>query len=150
VFSLAVVRSPGRTVGLSNCVPFEGDPPVIAVRRGTHTASAHADHASCLEHGGALQLSPGSIPCDHGTDASPSLLSAKNSDAFVILRVRVGPNMRGSSPPIELLTASRGDVSQPHSTACCVSIIVELVFEEQMRVDSLTSVVEFRCSQSNR
>jgi len=59
----------------------------------SHSADAHAghqhmpaDHASCHEHGGAVQqVSPGNVPCGHGTDATPSLVAAKNSDAAASL-----------------------------------------------------------------
>jgi hypothetical protein len=59
----------------------------------SHAADAHAghhhmlaDHASCHEHGGAAQhVSPGSVPCDHGTEATPSLVAARNSDAAASL-----------------------------------------------------------------
>jgi hypothetical protein len=44
-------------------------------------ANDHARH----ERGGAPQLSPGSVPCDHGTDTTPSLAAAKNSDVSLSL-----------------------------------------------------------------
>jgi hypothetical protein len=34
-------------------------------------------------------VSPGSIPCEHGTETTPSLVAAKNSDAAVSLMVVV-------------------------------------------------------------
>jgi len=43
-----------------------------------------ADHASCHE-AGARQVSPGSVPCDHGTEATPSLVATRNPEAAVSL-----------------------------------------------------------------
>jgi hypothetical protein len=51
----------------------------------SHAGHHHmaTDHASCHEQAGALQLSPGSVPCDHGGQATPGLVAAKSADAAV-------------------------------------------------------------------
>jgi hypothetical protein len=63
----------------------------------SHTADGHAahhhtpaDHASCHEHNGARQqLSPVNGLCDHGTDATPSLVAARSSYSGVSLLAAV-------------------------------------------------------------
>ena len=45
-----------------------------------------ADRASCHEHPSTgLQVTPAGIPCDHGVEATPSLVAAKRADAPVSL-----------------------------------------------------------------
>ena len=81
VVALAVVSAPiALEVCQVRCESKGMDPST------SHAADGHdhtlADHPSCHEHSSvAPRLSPGSIPCDHGTDATPSLVAAKNSDA---------------------------------------------------------------------
>ena len=52
----------------------------------SHVGHGHmpADHASCHEHHSTgPQLSPTSIPCDHGVQGTPSLVAGKDSDNAV-------------------------------------------------------------------
>jgi hypothetical protein len=53
----------------------------------SHAGHYHmaTDHASCHEQAVAPQLSPGSVPCDHGVHATPGLVAAKSADAAVSL-----------------------------------------------------------------
>jgi len=86
VVALIVVSAP---VALEVCqitCESKAMPPSIGAAR-DHAGHHHMaeDHASCHEHGGAPQLSRDSVPCDHGTEATPSLVAARNSDAAVSL-----------------------------------------------------------------
>ena len=87
VLALAVVSAP---VALEVCqVTCESKAmPASMLHAEGHAGHHHTptDHASCHEHGGAVQqVSPGTIPCDHGTEATPSVVAAKNSDAATSL-----------------------------------------------------------------
>jgi len=88
VVALAVVSAP---VALEICqitCESKGMLPSTSQAEG-HAGHHHmpADRASCHGHASASQLTPGSNPCDHGAEASPSLVAAKNSDAAVWLAV---------------------------------------------------------------
>jgi hypothetical protein len=86
--ALAVVSAP---IALEVCqvrCESKGVGPSTSRAADAHAGHHHmpADHASCHEHGGAVQqVSPGSVPCDHDTEATPSLAAAKNSDAATSL-----------------------------------------------------------------
>lgn len=86
VVALAVVSAP---VALDVCqITCESKAMALSMRHADSHAGHHhmpADHAACHEHGGAPQLSPSSVPCDHGVEATPSLVAAKSADAAVSL-----------------------------------------------------------------
>lgn len=86
VVALAVVSAP---VALEICqITCESKPMAPSMPRADSHAGHHhmpADHASCHGHAPAPQLSPGSVPCDHGVEATPSLVAAKRADAPVSL-----------------------------------------------------------------
>jgi hypothetical protein len=86
VVALAVVSAP---VALEVCqITCESKAMERSVAHDAEGHAAHhhmpADHASCHEHAaGVDRMSPGNVPCDHGTEATPSSVAAKNSDAAV-------------------------------------------------------------------
>jgi hypothetical protein len=113
VVALAVVSAP---IALEVCqvrCESKGIDPSTSHAADGHAGHRHmpAGHASCHEHGGAVQqVSTGNVPCDHGTDATPSLVAAKNPDAAASLL---------SVVPVGHVTATvetRGTVSVREST----------------------------------
>jgi hypothetical protein len=88
VVALAVVSAP---VALEVCqVTCESKGMQPSMPHGALGHVAHhqmpADHAACHEHSGTpQQLSPVNGLCDHGTEATPSLVAARNSDTAVSL-----------------------------------------------------------------
>ena len=86
VVALAVVSAP---VALEICqMTCESKAMAPSMPHADNHAGHHhmpADHASCHEHAGAPQVSPGGVPCDHGVGATPSLVAAKRADAAVPL-----------------------------------------------------------------
>jgi len=88
VVALAVVSAP---VALEVCqVTCESKGMQPSMPHGAHDHVAHhhtpADHAACHEHGGTPHhLSPVSGLCDHGTESTPSLVAARNTDTAVSL-----------------------------------------------------------------
>jgi hypothetical protein len=86
VVALAVVSAP---VALEICqITCESNAMAASIPHADSHAGHHhmpADHASCHEHGDAPQLLPGSVPCDHGVEATPSLVAAKTAAAAVSL-----------------------------------------------------------------
>ena len=82
--ALAVVSAP---IAMEVCqvrCESKGMAPSTSQANNGHAGHHHmpGDHASCHEHDGAVQqVSPGTVPCDHDTEATPSLVAAKNSDA---------------------------------------------------------------------
>lgn len=87
VLALAVVSAP---VALEICqiTCASNVTPPSTSKADDHALHHHlpADHASGHQHGSTYeQLSPGSIPCDHGTQATPSLVASRNSGAAVSL-----------------------------------------------------------------
>lgn|SRR5262245_16043328 len=65
-----------------------------------------ADHAACHERSGtSQQLSPVNGLCDHGTEETPSVVAARNSDAAVSLPATV-PSIDSIIP-----VPTRGSVS---------------------------------------
>jgi hypothetical protein len=92
VVALAVASAP---VALEVCqltCESKGMQPSMPNGAQGHVAHHHApaDHAACHEHGGTPeQLSPVNGLCDHDTEATPSLVAARNSDAAVSLLAEV-------------------------------------------------------------
>jgi hypothetical protein len=87
VLALAVVSAP---LALEACqITCESNATPPAGRPAVHDHTP-ADHPSCHERVGTpQQLSTGSVPCDHGTAATPGLVAAKHSDTAVALPVVV-------------------------------------------------------------
>ena len=113
VVALAVVSAPIALEVCQIACLAKAMPLSMARAVDPHAGHHHkpADHASCHEHGGATpQLSPVSGLCDHGTDATPSLVAARNSDTVVSLLATVPP-----VDPITLFPA-RESVSPPESS----------------------------------
>ena len=94
VVALAVVSAP---VALEVCqitCASKGIQPSMPHAAEGHAAHHHvpAHHGSCHEQRGTThQLSPLSGPCDHGADATPSLVAARNSNRGVSLLAAVPP-----------------------------------------------------------
>jgi hypothetical protein len=92
VVALAVVSAP---VALEVCqitCDSKALQPSMSHAADGHAAHHHtpADHASCHEHNGARQqLSPVNGLCDHGTEATPSLVAARSSYTGVSLLAAV-------------------------------------------------------------
>jgi len=92
VVALAVVSAP---VALEVCqitCESKGMQPSMSHGIAEHAAHHHmpADHAACHEHSGTPQhLSPLNGLCDHGTESTPSLAPARNSDTAVSLLATV-------------------------------------------------------------
>jgi hypothetical protein len=87
VVALAVVSAP---VALEVCqitCESKGMPPSTSHSAEGHAAHHHmpANHASCQHTDSPPQLSPADGLCDHGTEATPSLVAARNSDTSVPL-----------------------------------------------------------------
>jgi hypothetical protein len=84
--AVAVVSAP---VALEVCqIACESKAMTQSMPHGESHAGHHhvpAEHSARHEHSGPPQLSPASVPCDHGTEATPSLVTAKDSDAAVSL-----------------------------------------------------------------
>jgi hypothetical protein len=85
--ALAVVSAP---VALEVCqitCDWKGMPP--SMLHSAEANTAHHDippgHAGCHERGRAQRLSPANGRCDHGTEATPSLAAARNSDTSISL-----------------------------------------------------------------
>jgi hypothetical protein len=105
VVALAVVSAP---VALEVCqITCESKatqpPPLSHAHDEGHTAHQHMpanDHFG-HQHGGAPQLSPVSVPCDHGTDTTPSLVAAKNSDVDVAVSLLAMLPIRNSIATVE-------------------------------------------------
>jgi hypothetical protein len=117
VVALAVVSAP---VALEVCqVTCESKAMEPSVAHGAEGRAGHhhmpADHASCHEQAGRVhQMSPANVPCHHGTEATPTIVAAKNCDA-VLSMVAVLP-LRYSIVPVE--TRELGSVRDSAPTAC--------------------------------
>jgi hypothetical protein len=92
VVALVVVSAP---VALEVCqltCESKGMQPSMPHGAEGHAAHHHmpADHAARHEHSGTpQQLSPVNGLCDHGTESTPSLVAARNSDTAVSLLATV-------------------------------------------------------------
>jgi hypothetical protein len=88
VVALAVVSAP---VALEVCqIRCDSKRMSPSMLHSAHANTAHHDmlpgHAGCHEHDGtAQQLSPANGRCDHGTEATPSLAAARNSETSISL-----------------------------------------------------------------
>ena len=87
VVAVAVMSAP---VALEVCqltCESKGMQPSMPHGAQDHVVRHHmpADHAACHEHSGRQQMSPANGLCDHGADATPSLVAARNFDTTVSL-----------------------------------------------------------------
>lgn len=92
VVALAVVSAPTALEICQVTCESKAMQPSMPHNAESHAAHHHmpADHAACHEHSGTSQeVSPVNGLCDHGTESTPSLVAARNSDTAASLLVAV-------------------------------------------------------------
>jgi hypothetical protein len=109
VVSLAVLSAP---LALEICqVTCESNAIPEAMLHGADGHVDHhapANHAACHEHGGPQhQLWPIDGPCDHGADATPSLVAGRSSDRSITLPATLPAIASIGVVPIRTLTSVR-------------------------------------------
>jgi hypothetical protein len=121
VVALAVVSAP---VALEVCqITCESKAMTATMPHAEGHAGQHpmpADAPPCHEHGGTgPQLAPSSIPCDHGVQATPSVVAAKNSDAAISLPAVV-------SVSYSMAAVETRDINSQRESACAHRLAVPL------------------------